>query len=681
MQKPNKLIHETSPYLLQHAYNPIEWYPWCKEAFDEAKTKDKLIFLSIGYASCHWCHVMEKESFNNPEVAERLNHFFVCVKVDREELPDVDSLYMDFAQMMIASGAGWPLNLILTPELKPFYAVTYMPPFNQGGMMGLVEMSNYIHHLWKSAEKEKILAQAEEVFFLFNKIHMDLLQQGDIPDESIVHKIATTVLASADKAYGARAKEPKFPYSYQIEFLLRYDEYYKSTEAKEFALLTLDRMGEGGIYDHVEGGFSRYCIDDKWMIPHFEKMLSENGLIIAAFLNGFKFTKKNVYQQIVTETLHYILDKFVSEEGGLYSSIDADSLGQEGFYYTFLYQDLLKIFDQKELEFVEEYFNVTNEGNFDGRNVLYLTSFIDEFAKKSRQDLADANDLLTQVKHKLKLLRKKNQEPKIDQKIVTSSNALMIVTLLEAGLLFKIERFVLAAKSALNFILDHLKDGEILYRCYAEGKRKYEGCLDDYAFLLYTLLRFYHFGKGRAYLEKALELSSSILKRFSSEFSGFYFSSEPISLDFPRKIEYQDGAEPSANSILIQAFLDLHHITREKVYLDSVEKIIRGGQKIANNHPLNFVFYGMSLMSYLGKRYVLVIALDSEKTSQQEVIDWLSFLPYYKICCIWKYLEDREFHDEKTLIEDQTTFYLCSKNYCYPPFVHFEEIKKIISPL
>ena len=480
MQKPNKLIHETSPYLLQHAYNPIEWYPWCKEAFDEAKTKDKLIFLSIGYASCHWCHVMEKESFNNPEVAERLNHFFVCVKVDREELPDVDSLYMDFAQMMIASGAGWPLNLILTPELKPFYAVTYMPPFNQGGMMGLVEMSNYIYHLWKSAEKEKILAQAEEVFFLFNKIHMDLLERGDIPDESIVHKIATTVLASADKAYGARAKEPKFPYSYQIEFLLRYDENYKSTEAKEFALLTLDRMGEGGIYDHVEGGFSRYCIDDKWMIPHFEKMLSDNALLAKSYLEAFLLTKKTFYKKVCCEILAFLNAKLLQKNGGFACAIDADTEGQEGLYYTWSEKEIDAALEPSQARLFKEFFNVTQEGNFDGRNVLFQSVSLEEFAEEKKLSINELELEFHSICKKLLQEREKRKSPFIDKKVILSWNCQVIDVLLSAGLAFQREDFLRIASQTMEFLWENFYKEGLLYRRYVDQQVKYLGNLDDY---------------------------------------------------------------------------------------------------------------------------------------------------------------------------------------------------------
>src|ERR1700722_273941 len=342
----NRLIHEKSPYLLQHAHNPVDWFPWSKEAFDLAKESDKPIFLSIGYATCHWCHVMEHESFENQEIAKLMNNTFVNIKIDREELPQVDSIYMEFAQALMSSAGGWPLNLILTPDLKPFFAVTYLPPANRRGLIGMKQFIQHIDQLWQGEERQTLVEQAEKIVKIFEKTAKSAGES--IPSEQNLATAIEAMYEMADPVYGGLKGEPKFPMGYQSVFLLAYSQGKGDSRALFCAELSLDMMLRGGIYDHLGGGFSRYAIDEKWIVPHFETMLYDNAILARTYLDAYKYTKKEAYRIACEQTLDYVLEEMSRPEGGFYSAEDADSEGHEGMFYTWTFQEIREVLSNEE---------------------------------------------------------------------------------------------------------------------------------------------------------------------------------------------------------------------------------------------------------------------------------------------------------------------------------------------
>jgi uncharacterized protein len=363
----NRLISQKSPYLLQHAHNPVDWYPWGLEAFAAAKESDKPIFLSIGYATCHWCHVMEEECFEDSQVAKKMNEAFINIKVDREEQPEIDSLYMEFAQSMMAGSAGWPLNLLLTPDLKPFFAATYLPPITSHGLMGLIDLIERIGEIWKGDERENIVEQASKILEVFSgSVHY----QGDeLPNKGQVEDTADVIFKMADPVYGGMKGAPKFPIGYQANFMLRYSAAKNDSRAVFLVERTLDRMQRGGVYDHLGGGFSRYSTDEKWLVPHFEKMLYDNALLIDSYLEAWQLTRKPLYRKICEEVIQYILRDMTNAQGAFCSAEDADSEGREGWFYTWDYEEVKKILGDKESELFCEYYNITPEGNLEERNI------------------------------------------------------------------------------------------------------------------------------------------------------------------------------------------------------------------------------------------------------------------------------------------------------------------------
>ena len=381
----NRLIKEKSPYLLQHAHNPVDWYPWGEEAFETARRLQKPIFLSIGYATCHWCHVMEKESFENPAVASLMNEAFVNIKVDREELPGIDSLYMEFAQSMISGALGWPLNVILTPDLHPFFAVTYLPPHQSHGNMGLTELIDRISDTWSNEEeREKLETQSQYIIQLFSK-NVHVKGEALLPKEEIL-EAAETLFRMADSTFGGMKGEPKFPMGYYMNFLLEYSATKKDGRGLFIVERTLEMMHRGGIYDHLGGGFSRYSVDERWFLPHFEKMLYDNALLAKAYFEAWQATKKRLYKDVSDEILHYCIREMMHSQGGFYAAEDADSEGHEGLYYTWPFDEVMDLLGENGTLFCK-FFGIVKNGNFEGRNILYLTNSFEEFAKKNKLDV------------------------------------------------------------------------------------------------------------------------------------------------------------------------------------------------------------------------------------------------------------------------------------------------------
>lgn len=686
--KLNRLVKEKSPYLLQHAKNPVDWYPWGEEAFSLSRKMEKPIFLSIGYSTCHWCHVMEKESFSNEEIGKVLNETFVCIKVDREELPEVDSLYMELAQILMNSSAGWPLNLILTPELKPFYAVTYLPAFNSSGMMGLKEVSLYVAELWGGAKREKVLFQAQELIDMFEETFSVFETSPTMPSPKLITHGAEAFFRAADFVYGGKKGAPKFPMSYHLDFLLEYGHLYEDSVAESYVDLTLDMMSRGGIYDHIGGGFSRYCVDEKWFVPHFEKMLSDNAMLSYSYLLGYKFLSKPEYKIISEEILDFLMREMLSNEDLFFSAQDADSDGKEGEFYTWSYQEIKESLTPFESEIFLEFYNVLEEGNFEGKNILFQHLSFEEFANLKQIPLDKIRPLIKQVREKLLAERGLKKAPLRDDKVITSWNAKAIKSFLFAGFTFSNPTYILIAKKSMASLLDKVYQEGRLYHRYKENEVKYQGNLEDYSSMIDLLFSFFEFGFGVKYLKLALKLLEDALTLFQSSEGGFYFSCDQGKALLFRRCEFNDGAEPASNSLFASALIKAFEITKINQYKEAVEGIFRAPFTVAAQYPLSFAEYLKVLMRYYNtKQILIVIALDEKESSKSLILDYLASCNHLHFSVIWKHLNESfeefgmSFLSKMQPIEQTTTFYVCDKFKCYKPALTLEDLKKLISSL
>ncbi|NGX51424.1 MAG: hypothetical protein K1060chlam2_01290 [Chlamydiae bacterium] len=664
----NRLINEKSPYLLQHAHNPVDWHPWGEEAFNLAKSADKPIFLSIGYATCHWCHVMSHESFDNPQVAEMMNDLFVCIKVDREELPEIDSLYMEFAQALMASGSGWPLNVILTPDLKPFYAVTYMPPDTRQGMMGLIQLTSHIRELWESDERELLFDQADKLVDLFER--SAVTRGTETPSETLVDEALEMLFESADPLYGGMRGAPKFPLGYQCQFFFEYAKIFNDSRPIYFAEITLDMMHRGGINDHVGGGFSRYSVDEKWSVPHFEKMLYDNALLAGAYLDGWKFTRKEKYKKVTQRILDYILREMRAEEGGFYSAEDADSEGVEGAFYLWTKKEVEAILPEEERALFCEFYDVTSDGNFEGKNILRRTHSLEEFAEYRGIEIEGLEERFERC---LKLLfdeRAKRTRPFKDDKILVSWNALMIDSCVKAGLSLQNESYLEAALGAIRFIKSHLwREGKLLRR-YREGSSDFEGSLDDYASLIRALITLYEAGQGREWLDWAIEMTTLLEQQFKADEGAFYLTSPDHSI-LLRRCELYDSAQPSGNALHAENLLRLYQITRNREYWIQAEDILKVAKSYIENYPQGVSYHLLALMRYLDNDApTFIIALDKDNSLKNELITLIydRFIPHSAI----HWAEDSDYIP----IDGKTTLYLCKQGKCLAPLNEWSEMEK-----
>ncbi|HSX03158.1 MAG TPA: thioredoxin domain-containing protein [Rhabdochlamydiaceae bacterium] len=681
----NHLIHEKSPYLLQHAHNPVDWYPWGEEAFQLARKEDKPIFLSIGYATCHWCHVMERESFENPEIATLMNDTFVNVKVDREELPEVDSIYMEFAQAIMSSAGGWPLNVILTPELKPFFAVTYLPPKSNRGFIGIDQFTQQIKTLWKSEERTILVSQADKIVDLFKK---STKHSGeDLPTEEQIQTAAQLFFDIADPVYGGIRGEPKFPLGYQTNFLLQYSKAKKDSRALFYVELTLEMMSRGGIFDQLGGGFHRYSIDEKWQIPHFEKMLYDNALLAEAYVQAWKFTQKHHFAYVLNRLLNYILREMSHPEGGFYSGEDADSEGHEGRFYTWTIEEIQSALPESDAKIFIQFYGITPEGNFEGRNVLHIEVPVKEIAELLKVPFDVLERKIDELNQKMLERRNLRAKPFKDDKIITSWNGLMIDAFAKASFALKEPRYLEAAVKGATFIKNQLwKEGKLLRR-FRDGEAKFHAVLDDYAFLIKALLSLFEIGAGTEWLQWAIQLTDVLEKDFKSS-GGAFFQVEQDSSLLIRRCEFYDGAEPSGNAVHTENLLRLYQLTQVEKYLRHAEDILKAARSYIEAFPPGASYHLISLQRYLDTNSPLVVVVLDEKSSlEPEIRELLSmhFVPHASI--VWKKPNDDLLMQllpnlsKQSLIEGQTAVYICRQDHCEAPLTNKEEILKALQSL
>ncbi len=543
--QPNRLVEQKSPYLLQHAYNPVDWYPWGDEAFAKARREDKPIFLSIGYSTCHWCHVMERQSFENQPVAAVLNENFVSVKVDREERPDIDHIYMLVCQVLTGSG-GWPLTIVMTPDRRPFYAATYIPPFSQGGMTGMMELLPRLAQLWRQ-DRDQVLKAATEITQWVQK-STTIDSTGQLTEETL-HQAVRNLARTYDREYGGFGTAPKFPTPVNLLFLLEYHQRYRHQQALQMAEDTLLGMYRGGIYDHLGFGFARYSTDRRWLVPHFEKMLYDNALIAIAYLQAYQVTGKELYGQAARDIFTYVLRDMTSPQGGFYSAEDADSEGEEGRYYVWDREEVLAILGPAATRFCDTY-DITAPGNFEGRNIPNLIG---------QPNPLEVRSLLAGEREKLFQVREKRIKPFKDDKILTAWNGLMIAALGMGGRLLQDEGCLQAARQGADFILRSLRreDGRLLAR-YRDGEALYHGYAADYAYLIWGLLEVYEADRQTGCLEAALQLNEQLLELFWDRDKGgiFFYGADSEQLLIRPKESY-DSVMPSDNAVAAMNLLRL----------------------------------------------------------------------------------------------------------------------------
>ena len=556
---PNRLAHEKSPYLLQHAENQVEWFPWGDKAFSLAKSQDKPIFLSIGYATCHWCHVMAHESFESGPAADLLNRHFIAVKVDREERPDLDNVYMGVCQALTGSG-GWPLSVFLTPDGTPFYAGTYFPPRTMPGRPGFSVLLEEIARRWQS-DRQRILQAAEQIL---EAVKPELGRERAELSPALMEKAYWQLERAFDKRYGGFGQAPKFPSPHQLSFLFRWQERDQNSRAGEMALNTLSAMRAGGMFDQVGYGFHRYSVDRKWLVPHFEKMLYDQALLAIAYLEAGRLAGNDGFGSTAREIFGYVLDCMTSPQGAFYSAEDADSQGEEGVFYVWTASELERILGRKRAALVRTRFGVTAGGNFEGgRSILYRAADTGDLAREAGISLVEAEQSLEQARLMLLDARGKRPRPLLDDKVLTAWNGLMIAALARGALVLGDEAYLAAARKAAGFLWENLRDENgLLLRRWREGEAKHPGFLEDYAYFIWGLLELYRAGLDPDHLEKALSLQKACDRLFWDDVNGGYFftahTSEKLII---RDKEIHDGATPSGNSVMAHNLLTLARLS------------------------------------------------------------------------------------------------------------------------
>lgn len=584
-QRSNRLISEKSPYLLQHAYNPVDWYPWGPEAFEAAQKENKPVFLSIGYSACHWCHVMEKESFEDNEVADLLNEVFIPVKVDREERPDIDTVYMKVCQLMTGSG-GWPLTIIMTPEKKPFFAGTYLPKESRSGRIGMIDLVPRIKKMWMGQPGD-INRLSDEITAALKKEEAGL--PGSALDEQVLRSAYEELCRRFDEQHGGFGAAPKFPTPHNLLFLLRYWKRNKDPKALKMVEQTLQAMRQGGIYDHVGFGFHRYSTDAIWLVPHFEKMLYDQAMLALAYVDTYLTTKKEEYRQTACEICDYVMRDMTDPEGGFYSAEDADSEGVEGKFYVWSYEEIYDMLGPSETGLVIKAFNIAKDGNFidhaiderPGTNILYLDKSLEQTAAALNMTVQNLRDSLNTALKKLFSIREKRIHPGKDDKILTDWNGLMIMALARTAQAFNEPAYAHAAERAAAFVLTQMRapDGRLLHR-YRDGEASLPAHVDDYAFFISGLIDLYETVFDIRYLETALDLNRDFIRHFwDSDRGGFYFTANDTEEILVRKKEIYDAAVPSGNSVAMLNLLRLGRMTGDP---DLEEKAVKTGRAFAN---------------------------------------------------------------------------------------------------
>lgn len=642
----NHLINATSPYLLQHAENPVDWYPWCEEAFERAREEDKPIFLSVGYSTCHWCHVMAHESFEDRATAEILNKYFISVKVDREERPDIDSVYMTVCQAFTGSG-GWPMSIFMTWDKKPFLAGTYFPVRPQHGMPGFSDLLKAVAAQW-NGRRDELLDSARRIVA---QLRQTEAVSENMDTENLCGRAVQMFFDSFDSAWGGFGAAPKFPVPHNLLFLALYAGQKDNPGALKMVEKTLTQMQKGGIFDHIGYGFSRYSTDQYYLAPHFEKMLYDNALLIMAYASVYVITQNQLYLDTAEKAAQYVLREMTSPDGGFYSAQDADSEGVEGKYYTFTLDEIIDILGRERGGQFSETFDITAEGNFEGVNIPNLL----------KSNALDA-DFGAEIP-KLYDYRKNRSSLHLDDKILISWNSMMIAAL---SLLYRASRdgkYLQAAVSAQTFLEENLSEGLRLSTSWRDGKASEKGFLDDYGFYVAALMELYHSTLDRAYLEKAERLCGEAVRRFADEKNGgFYLADLDDTELFMNPKESYDGAIPSGNSVMAYNLVRLYQLTGKEEYGELAEKQFRYMSAQAQDYPAGHSMFLLAKLIHDNPPDHIVIALKN-RADLEKIKERLPLLAN-----VIAVSQCREY----PLINDRTTFYICKNHTCLAPTNTFQ---------
>lgn len=635
---PNFLINEKSPYLLQHAYNPVQWYPWGEAAFERSRAENKPIFLSIGYSTCHWCHVMEKESFEDPEVARLMNTTFICIKVDREERPDIDSVYMAVCQA-IAGRGGWPLTILMTPDKEPFFAATYIPKRSRFGNPGMLDLIPHIAKVWTQQQGE-ILQTARELKAALSPemVQVSAKSPGTKLNEKTLHSGYSQLISAFDWQAGGFGRAPKFPSPHNLTFLFRYWHRTGKLEALQMVTKTLDAMRRGGIYDHVGFGFHRYSTDGQWLVPHFEKMLYDQAMLIMAYTEGFQVTGIEDHRQVAEEVIEYVLRDMCSAEGAFYCAEDADSEGVEGKFYLWKKEEIYGILPTEAADIVCKVYDVSSEGNYKEeisgvytrQNILHLARPMQEVAQELGLSLDELRAKLEPSRKMLFAAREKRVHPSKDDKVLTDWNGLMIVALCKASRAFERPEYAQAASKTADFILEYMSfhDGRLLHR-YRDGETSITGFLEDYTFFVWGLIELYQATLEKKYLEHALRLNSLQIMDFMDDEGGFFHTAKDSETLLFRKKEVYDGAMPSGNSVSVLNLFRLSRLTGDTDLEEKAYASMKAFSGQIDAMPMAYSQFLQALDFIMGPAYEVVIAGNRKNEDTKEMLSILarSFLP------------------------------------------------------
>ncbi len=683
----NRLINETSPYLLQHAHNPVDWYPWSKEAFERAQKENKPIFLSIGYSTCHWCHVMERESFENEQIAGIMNEHFVSIKVDRELRPDVDEIYMTAVQMMTGSG-GWPLSVFLTPDGKPFYGGTYFPPKDLYGRPGFERVLLSVADAWKNRRQE--LADSS------HKISEVLANlSGPTEKETLSPEMLKGGFdyfrAAFDDTNGGFGTAPKFPQPINLSMLLTYWHRTDNTQALQMVEKTLDAMAKGGIYDHIGGGFHRYATDARWLVPHFEKMLYDQALLSKVYLQAYQITKNQKYATIAREVFEYVLRDMTDTQGGFYSAEDADSEGKEGAFYVWDPKQIKSILDKDEAEIFIDYYGVTEEGNFEeGKTILHISTSTIHLEKKFQKDHTALMDILSKARSKIFNERAKRIRPHRDDKIITAWNGLMISSMAYGGAVLQEEKYIRAAERAAIFILTNLHKPGRLMRYYRDGRAVELAFLNDYSFTIMGLLDLYRASFETKWLIEAKKLTEEMIKLFAdNEQGGFFLTGRDSEKLIARIKPNSDGVIPSGNSTAAFALLKLGRLTMNQYYTEQGVRVLESFSQQLKQSPAFSTEMLTALNFWLGPTQEIVIAGSAEATDTKQMLKLVhsKFLPNSVILFNKQDNVDSDiyrtipFIKNQAAIDGKATSYVCENYVCSQPVNNIDDLDKILSDI
>ena len=677
----NRLIHETSPYLLQHAHNPVDWHPWGDEAFQKAKRENKPVLLSIGYSACHWCHVMERESFENEQIAALMNDLFISIKVDREERPDLDEIYMNAVQLLTGRG-GWPMTMFLTPDGKPFYGGTYFPPEDRQGMPGFPKILLGVSQAYRerSADVEKSVGEILAALQRMSETHQS--DKDFSPD--IIAASCEKISRAYDSDNGGLGQAPKFPNAGVYELFLRNFYHSKNERYLEMIVHTLTKMAQGGIYDHLGGGFHRYSVDAKWLVPHFEKMLYDNAQLLAIYAHAYAITGETLFKSVVEETAHYLLREMLQAGGGFYSTQDADSEGEEGKFFVWTPDEISRLLGTEAGEVFCRIYDVSDQGNFEEKNILHPILTIEQASKYFGKEKSVIETLVAEAKTKLFTEREKRIKPFRDEKIITAWNGLALSGLAAAIKISGAVALITAVTQTIEFIFDKMfRDGFLLHT-YKDGQAKLLGYLDDYAFLAVGLLDIYETLLDRAFLDRALQLNEIMLREFwDEEEGGFFYTGKSQEQLISRTKPIFDASIPSGNAMATQLLLRLYHITGEDDYRARAEKVLHSYYDVMENQPFGFAHMLCAVDQRLNppKQIVVVGKINDPRTKALLAEVHRIYLPNKVLQLVGaeQALEDiSPLLRGKTQVNGQPTAYLCQNFTCSAPVTNPAELKSLL---